>query len=90
MSSSSISRFWDKFINLTKTYKLRPGADRWYVKHVEAYIKFHQGIKLSQHKPEHVEAYFAYKSRQVRIKDWQFQQIVQAIELLFIGMIKPQ
>jgi len=85
---SSVSRFWDKYIEKTKCYKLKPGVDRWYVKHAEAYIKYHQGIKLASHQPHHIESFFTYKSRQIRIKDWQFRQIVQAIELLFIALVK--
>ena len=87
---SSVSHFWDIFIEKTKAYKLRPGTDRWYVKHAEAYIKFHDGIRLNQHQPTHIESFLNYKSRQPRIKDWQFCQIVQAVELLFTEMVKTR
>ena len=89
MVDSSIFRFWDKYIEKTKRYKLRPGACRWYVKHVESYIKFHEGMKLSSHQPEQVEAFLIYKSKHKRIKDWQFRQIVQALEILYVELIKP-
>lgn len=88
MIDMSVSHFWDKYIEKTKSYKLKPGVDRWYVRHAEAYIKYHQGIKLVAHQPHHVESFFTYKSRQIRIKDWQFRQIVQAIELLLTNMVK--
>lgn len=90
MKDSSVSRFWDKFIALTNTYRIRPDSSRWYVKHAEAYIKFHADIKLSDQKPEHIESFFLYKSRQSRIQDWQFKQIVHSIEILFVDLVKPR
>lgn len=90
MMDSSISRFWDQYISKTRNYNLRKGASRWYVKHTEACINFHSGLKLIQHQPEHIESFFTYKSKQPRIKNWQFQQVVQAFEVLFSDLIKPQ
>ena len=90
MNNSSISRFWDKFTELTNTYKLRPGSNRWYVKHAESYIKYHKDIKLLNHQPNHIESFLTYKSRHVRIQDWQFRQVVHAIEILFVDLLKPK
>lgn len=87
MADSSVSRFWDKYISKTKAYKLKPGVARWYVKHAEAYIKYHSDLKLINHKPEHVEKFLTHKGRQPRIEDWQFVQIVKAIKLVFTDML---
>lgn len=87
MVDSSISRFWDKYISKTRTYNIGVGEDRWYVKHAEAYIKYHKNIKLSLHKPEHVEIFLTNKGRQVRLEDWQFVQVVMAIRILFTEML---
>ena len=89
MTDSSVSRFWDKYISKTKIYNLKPGVDRWYVRHAEAYIKFHKNLKLNLHKPEHVEAFLTEKGRQKQLEDWQFTQIVESIKLLFTDMLKP-
>lgn len=86
--NSSVSRFWDKYIEKTKVYKIKQGVDRWYVLHAESYIRYYKCIKLSAHRPEQVEEYLTVKGRQKDLKDWQFVQIVQAIELLFTGMVK--
>lgn len=90
MNDGSITRFWDKFIALTNTYKLPSGSARWYVKHAESYIKFHKDIKLLDHQPDHIESFLSYKSRHVRIQDWQFRQVVQAIEILFVDLLRAK
>lgn len=89
MIDSSVSRFWDKFISKTKRYNLKPGVDRWYVRHAESYIKFHKDLKLNLHNAEHVEAFLTDKGRQKHLKDWQFVQVVNSIKLLFTDMLRP-
>ncbi len=89
MTDVSVSRFWDKYIDKTKTYNVRQGASRWYVKHAEAYIQFHKERKVSTHTPEDVESFLTYKTQHKRLKDWQFKQIVEAIEILFVELVRP-
>lgn len=88
MPDSSISRFWDKYIQKTIAYNLKPGVARWYVRHAEAYIKAHKGIKLAEHSVENVEQYLKVKGRNKRLEDWQFKQIIGAIRLLFSEMVQ--
>jgi len=88
MTDISASHFWNIYIEKTKTYNIKPGVELWYVKRAESYIKYHQGLKLSYHQPEQIESFFTFKSRQMRLKDWQFRRIVQTIELLFSAMFK--
>ncbi|GBE08074.1 tyrosine recombinase XerD [bacterium BMS3Abin11] len=52
MSDLSTSRFWDKYILKTNSYKIKPSSAKWYVRHAENYIKFHRGNRLRQHTPE--------------------------------------
>jgi hypothetical protein len=46
MSNLSTSRFWDKYIEKTVRYKIKPSAAKWYVHHVENYIKHHKSKRL--------------------------------------------
>jgi len=89
MTDSSVSRFWDNFISKTNTYTKKPSTSRWLVKHAEAYIKHYSNQKLTTHNAEYVECYLTDKGRQKGLKDWQFAQIVLALEILFAQMVKP-
>jgi integron integrase len=88
MSDSSISRFWDSYIEKTRAYHIKPAAVRWHVKHAEAYIKAHQAKRLAEHGPADVDAYLNAKGRSRRLQDWQFAQLVRALQVLFVDMVK--
>ena len=88
MSDLSASRFWDKYILKTKSYKIKPSSAKWYVRHAENYIKFHQGNRLRSHTGEEINQYLLFKCRGPRLTDWQLLQIVTALKILFIEVIK--
>ena len=89
MKDQSVSRFWDKFIYKTKTYSIKPGAARWYVRHAEQYIKAHKNYKLVNHNAGDIEKYLKNKGRIKRLTDWQYKQIVISLKILFVNMVKP-
>lgn len=61
---------------------------RWYVRHAEEYIKAHSNIKLAQHNALTVETYLKNKGRNSALKDWQFSQMVTALQILFVELTK--
>ena len=88
MNSHSVPGFWDKYIAITRLYKVRDSALRWYVRHAEGYIKAHPNLRLSQHSAEIIEKYLKEKGRNPHLQDWQFRQIVAALRILFTDMVK--
>lgn len=87
MNDEKIARFWDNFITKSKSYGIKDSAIRWYVKHAEQYIKAHPESRLSDHLPEHVEAYLADMARKPRLKDWQYKQIIKSLQILFVDLV---
>jgi len=87
MINQSDSRFWDKYIAVSKLYKVRDSALRWYVRFAEQYISEHEGLPLDQHDAEQVENYLREKSRNPKLESWQFRQLVQALEILFVEIV---
>ncbi len=88
MDNPSVSRFWDNYIYKTKIYNINPKVARWYVRHAEEYIKAHPNRRLDQHTPQEIEAYLREKGRNPSLDDWQFRQIVDALKILFVEMVK--
>lgn len=88
MTDQSIARFWDKYIVKTKAYGVKPKATRWYVRHAEAYIAHWPDIRLSQHSASRLERYLSEKYDSHRLQGWQFRQIVLALKILFVEMVK--
>ena len=53
----SVARFWDKYILISKAYKVEDKVVRWYVIHVERYIAAHKGIRLGCHSGVDLRSY---------------------------------
>jgi hypothetical protein len=85
----SVSRFWDNYISKTNTCNVPNHAQRWYVKHVEAYIKAHPGRRLDETKPDDVIHYLAEIGRKPEFPDWRFRQVADALRILFTEIVKP-
>ncbi|MFQ5643753.1 MAG: integron integrase [Thiogranum sp.] len=81
------SRFWDQYISKTATYNVPEGARRWYVRHAEAFIKAQSGRRLSTLTAEDIEHYLKMKGRNEKLTDWQFRQLVDALRILFTGVV---
>ncbi|NIP74174.1 MAG: integron integrase [Gammaproteobacteria bacterium] len=88
MDDQSISRFWERFTAKLKAHGVKPTAWRWYVRHTEQYIKAHPDRRLAVHGAGDVERYLQDKGRNPRLKDWQFQQIVHALQVLFGELVE--
>jgi len=88
MKDQSISRFWEKFIEKTKIYGVKPASARWYVRHAEQYIQQHPTVKLALHNEDFVSEYLKTKHSLKKVEDWQFTQIVTTLRILFTKMVQ--
>lgn len=88
MVDQSVSRFWDNFITKTKAYHVKESATKWYVRNAERYIRDRENLRLSLHTSEHVENYLKDKGRNAYLEDWQFNQLVLSLRILFVDLVK--
>lgn len=88
MTDEKIAQFWDNYIRKLKYYDIKPGALRWHVKHVERYIKNHEGVRLSLHTQQHLENYLEKQAHNPRIQGWQHQQIIRSLQVLFSDLLE--
>ncbi len=86
--ADSVSRFWDKYISKTMSYKVPEGARKWYVKHVEEFIKARNGERLATVTVADLEAYLEVIGRKRHIVDWKFRQVVDALRILFCDLVE--
>lgn len=88
MKDQNIARFWDKYIEKTISYGVKSDAARWYVKRCEQYIKHHEPLRLIEHTPEIIHRYLEKLGRNIQLEDWQMIQVVDALRILFVDVIK--
>lgn len=82
------SRFWENYINISKSYGVKTSALRWYARHAEEYIKANKTTRLSVHSPALLEEYLRAKGRNKHLKNWQYKQIIDALRILFTGLVR--
>lgn len=88
MIDNAVSQFWENFIKKSESYGVKPSAIRWHVRHAEAYIQAHPGRRLATHTAEEVSTYLEEKGRNGRLADWQFAQVVRALQILFVELVR--
>ena len=88
MDDLTVPRFWDKYIEQLKSYGVPPKSLRWHVRHAEQYIQAHNPRRLRTHTVADIEQYLQDKGRNIRLKDWQYRQIVKSLQVLFVELVK--
>lgn len=86
---SAIDRFWHNYLSILEKASVPEGSRQWYRKHVEAYIKAHEGIRLAQQSPQLVDRYLEAKGRTPGLEEWRFRQIADSLRLLFCHLVQP-
>lgn len=74
--------FWTSFLNRLRQQGVKEAAIRWYVVRAEEYLRASGEGDPALHCPDTVIGFLAEKGRSSQIHDWQFQQIVDAIQNL--------
>ncbi len=87
MDDLLISQFWKKYIIKTRMYGASRDGEIWLVKHAEEYIKTYSDTKLIKHPAQFVDKYLKNKGRNKFLQDWQFQQIITSIKIIFTDMV---
>ena len=88
MDNRFISRFWENYIVKLNTYGIKPKGARWYVRHAEQYLRTFPDWCLAIYTVQDVEQYLQDKGRKAGLEDWQFQQIVISLQVLFVDIAR--
>ncbi|MCZ6873958.1 MAG: integron integrase [bacterium] len=59
-----------------------------YVKRAEQYVSAYQGQPLAQHTAQQVEQYFRELDRKEQLQGWQFRQVIETIQILFVELVR--
>ena len=65
------------------------GARRWYVKHVEIFIKAHPDHRLAELQAADIAKYLEELGRKPDMPDWRFRQVIDALRILYTEIIRP-
>jgi hypothetical protein len=76
--------FWDRYAARLRAQEVKPTAIRWYVIRAEQYLQAVSHQRLTEHTPQDVTDYLEKLGRRSRMAEWQYCQIVDAIQHLFL------
>ena len=77
---------WQKYLDLLNRKRIPEQQQRWYVKRVEDFLKQHPGKRKREFFPADIEKYFQLQSRDSSLTAWQYRQMVDALQLLFVDL----
>lgn len=87
MGDPSMERFWDHFIAYVGKKGIKDHVVRWYVRRAEQYISASSNQPLAQHTARHVEQYLRGIGGKHQLQPWQFRQVVEALQILFVDLV---
>ncbi len=87
-SDPRIGRFWLKYADLLKRFRVSAKAIPWYRRHVEGFMADHPKVKLRSHTAESVERWLVRIGRNPNLTEWQFRQKVDALRILMGHLLK--
>lgn len=81
------SRFFANYLKLLRKHAIPEKQMRWYVKHVEGFIKAQNGRKIKTLSAADINDYFGVIGRQNRLSGWQFRQHIAAVKILYCDLL---
>ncbi len=85
-SNSASDRFFDKYLICLSKANINSKQRQWYVKHLEAFIKAQNGVKIKSLSSSAISNYFDALGRRKQLKSWQFIQNIHAIQILYCDL----
>lgn len=86
-TTDAVSVFYTNYINCLVKSGVPKKSLRWYVRHVEAFIKAQNGRKIKTLSADDLVQYFDVLGRQTWIQGWQYLQRVDAIRILYCKLL---
>jgi len=77
---------WQKYLDLLFHKRIPEKHRRWYVKRVEDFLMEFPGKKLQDFSARDLEMYLQARSSDSSLTAWQYRQMVDALQLLFVDL----
>ncbi len=84
-----IRKFWATYEKYLLTQNVAAKALPWYRRWAQAYIDMQGATPLSRHSADMIHAHLDQLGRQNHLSDWQFVQVIDAIQKLFACIRSP-
>ncbi len=77
---------WDRYEELLARERVPESARRWYVVRAQEFVAAMRPKRLGQLTADEITAFFPRHARERRLEDWQYRQMVEAVQLLLVRL----
>ena len=77
---------WDRYLSVLERHRVPENQRQWYMRRAEAFIDAVKPMRMGEVAAEQITAFFLGHAREQRLSDWQFRQMVDAVQLLLIEL----
>jgi integron integrase len=77
---------WDRYLSVLQGQQVPEAQRQWYVRRAEAFIEAVRPTRMAEVSAEQITAFFHRYGREQRLSDWQFRQMVEAVQLLLVDL----
>ncbi len=77
---------WDRYLSVLERHRVPENQRQWYMRRAEAFIDAVKPMRMGEVAAEQITAFFLGHAREQRLSEWQFRQMVDAVQLLLIEL----
>ena len=85
---SDRSSVWSRFVNVLRQRGIKAPFDRWFVLRAEQFQKTLPNQDLGACSEADTAAYLRRVAERMNLKDWQYEQIVDALEIMLAHVLR--
>lgn len=79
---------WDRYLSVLERHRVPASQRQWYVRRVEAFVEAVRPTRIGEVSAGQVTAFFHRYAREQRLTEWQFRQMVDAVQLLLVDLAR--
>lgn len=80
------SNFYSNYLNCLANSGVAPRQRKWYVKHIEQFIKTRSGRRIKSLSVSEIDSYLEMLGRKKNMQSWYFLQHINAIQILYCDL----
>ena len=77
---------WDRYLTVLERHRVPQNQRQWYMQRAEAFVDAARPKRVGEVSAEEITAFFHRYAREHQLSDWQFRQMVDAVQLLLIDL----
>jgi hypothetical protein len=79
---------WSQYLSVLEGQRVPDAQRQWYVRRAEAFVEAVRPARMGEVSAEPITAFFHRYGHEQRLSEWQFRQMVEAVQLLLVDLAR--